>query len=154
MEINATLLVLMVLFLLLFAWLPPMLFDPLLALFAERERRIEGAKHQAKVLAHTAEAKLQEVEEKIKVAQKEGRQLLTSLKAEGEAYQRNLLDQARTEAKEKSEVAKTKLKTEIQKVKEQLQKEVAPMADSIVERLAGVSKSTKHSGASLPRMEF
>jgi F-type H+-transporting ATPase subunit b len=60
LDFDATLLVQVVFLIVLWAVLKPMLFDPLLKLFEEREKRIEGAiKKARRIDEQSAEAKAQ-----------------------------------------------------------------------------------------------
>lgn len=153
MEINATLLVQIVLFLLLFAWLSQFLFAPLLRLFDERERRIEGAREEAVHLSQSAHEKLALVEERVRLAQKDARQVLLALKAEGAEYQRQVLDAARQKAKQKSEEAHQRLLVQVDQTKGELSRDIAQLSQLALNRLLGNGPATGASNSGLGKME-
>jgi F-type H+-transporting ATPase subunit b len=153
MEINATLLVQIVLFLLLLAWLSRFLFAPLLRLFDERERRIEGAREEAARLSQNAHEKLAQVEERIRLAQKEARQVLAELKAEGAEYQRRILDAAKQEARQKSEQAQAQLVVEVQRVKTELRHQVGSLSELVLSQFLGSEQPSGASKSGLGKVE-
>ena len=129
MEINATLVVQMVLFLFLSMCLSNFLFLPLIKLFDEREKRIQGARAETQQLQKSARLALERVEETIRLAQRDARQILLDLKSEGLQCQRRVLDEARRETKEKADEARQNLATEVMKIEQELSRKVSPLAD-------------------------
>ena len=65
MEINATVLLQLALFLVLMVMLFQFLFRPLLELFEARERRIDGAQEEAKQYRENADQKAAIIEERV-----------------------------------------------------------------------------------------
>lgn len=128
MEINATLVVQMVLFLFLSTCLSNFLFSPLIKLFDEREKRIQGARAETQQLQENARLALERVEETIRLAQRDARQILLDLKAEGIQYQRRVLDEARREAKEKADAARQSLAVEVTRIEQELSRSVPSLA--------------------------
>ncbi len=153
MEINATLIVQSILFLLLLTWLSRFLFQPFLQLFDAREKCIDGARLEAAELQQTAQKKLELVEDRIRVAQKEARQVLLDLKAEGLQYQRLILDAARHEAKLKSQVAEAELAKEVVRVDEKLRQEVPALSRLALDRILEAEYATGLSGSNFEKME-
>jgi F-type H+-transporting ATPase subunit b len=153
MEINATIIVQLAVVLTLMLWLSKVLFAPLMRLFDEREARIQGAKEQAKALEEQGQHKLAYVEERMKVAQREAREMLTGLKAEGAAYHRKLIDSARAEAREKLEAAKQRIQGDLDKARSEMLPLVEENAALLVARFVATepSSSTKSGNT---KMEF
>ncbi|MBN4077406.1 ATP synthase F0 subunit B [Sulfobacillus acidophilus] len=135
MEINITLLVQIFLFSFLLVWLSQFLFAPLLKVIEEREKRIEGAKKEAENISKIAHEKLTSVEEKVAIAQKQARQSLANLKAEGAAYQRSIIEEAKNEAKGKLELARKDLSEEIKKNQKILTTQTDILSEKIVQKL-------------------
>ncbi len=142
MEINITILIQIGLFLFLFGWLSQFLFAPFMRLFDERERRIEGAKHEAVELQEAAQQKLQMAEEKVRSAQSEARQVLAELKAEGLSHQRNILDSARAGAQEKLTEARAILAHESQGAQAKLSGEVKQISELLLAKVLGEHEMT------------
>jgi F-type H+-transporting ATPase subunit b len=85
-------------FLVLLVVLKPLIFDPLLALFEERERRTIGTKGSAKALDDEAEAARVEVETKMTAARGEGNAARAALHAQAMKEESDILAKAREEA--------------------------------------------------------
>lgn len=85
-------------FLVLLVVLKPLIFDPLLALFEERERRTIGTKGSAKALDDEAERARVEVETKMTAARGEGNAARTALHAQAMKEESEILAKAREEA--------------------------------------------------------
>jgi len=153
MEINATLVVQIIIFLALLTWLSRFLFQPFLKLFEEREKCIEGARQEAQSLQVEVQQKLSEIEERIELARREAKKLLLDLKAEGVEYQRKILDVARKETKEKSEAAEAELKKQVQNIKSQLEQRVPTFSTKVMERFLGVDPNLGSYNSSFSKME-
>lgn len=154
MEINATIIVQLVVFLSLMLWLSKVLFAPLMKLFDARELRIQGSKDAAKELEAQGLEKLAYVEARMKQAQKESREMFAVLKAEGAAYHRTLVDDARSKARSKMTEAKIRIATDLEKARSQM----SPFIEEnvkllLIKFLSPESLSnTKQTGSS--KMEF
>ena len=153
MEINATIIVQLAVFLTLAVWLSKVLFNPLLALFDERERRIYDAKEEAKALEESGLHKLAFLENRTREAQRDSRDILTGLKAEGALYQRRLVDEAKSEAKQRLSTAKMRIDQELDRARSQMGSYVAEDAVLLVNRFAsGAPRDSQKSGNT--KMEF
>lgn len=135
MELNATILIQVIILLALFGWLAPMLFSPLMKVFDERDRRIHGAAHEAKAHLGAADQKTAVVEQKTKEAQAEARLILASLREKATAAEQvvlagardkaaHRLDEARSELFEASEAARLKLKADANAIADEIVKKV------------------------------
>ena len=98
MELNITILVQLVIFLLLLFFLWGWLFDPMMKLFDERERRIMGAASEAKRLAGAADETATRIETRTREAQDEARKVLTTLRAQATQREREIIEAAKEQA--------------------------------------------------------
>jgi F-type H+-transporting ATPase subunit b len=153
MEINATLIVQSVLFLLLLIWLSRFLFTPFLELFDARERCINGARLEAAELEQAAQKNLELAENKIRIAQKEARQVLLDLKAEGLEHQRSLLDMAKKEAKLKIQTVETELAQEADRLAAKLLIEAPALSRLAIERMFDARHASGMSVSNFEKME-
>jgi F-type H+-transporting ATPase subunit b len=137
MEVNSTLLIQLFLFLSLLAWLSKFLFAPMLKLFEERERRIQGAKLEALELQKQAQKRLEEVEARIHNAQKDAKVALLALQAEGAKFHREVLEAARQQSAQQMRQASEHLKAEIDQLRDELLPVQAELSGQIVNRFLG-----------------
>lgn len=120
MEINATIIVQLAVILTLMLWLSKVLFAPLMRLFDEREARIQGAKAQAKALEEQSDSQASVIDERMRIAQKEAREILNESRAKGVAFQRQVIDKARAEARDKIAAAKKQIEEELVQARAQM----------------------------------
>ena len=139
MEINATLIVQAVFFCLLLAWLSNVLFKPMLALFDEREKRIEGAKAEAERLDAEARKQMQHVEAQIKIAYDDAKLVKNKLSAEADEARKTALEAARQESNAYLKQAQAELAAITSQVAEELKLSVGPLSEALMQKL-GVSQ--------------
>src|SRR5260221_14761581 len=84
-----------VLFLLLLAVLKPVLFDPMLRLFEEREKRIEGAKVEARHIDEKSAGALTKYEQEMAKARAAANAERDRLRAEGTKAENEILSKVR-----------------------------------------------------------
>lgn len=144
MEVNATLLIQLFLFLSLLAWLSKFLFAPMQKLFEERERRIEGARAEALELQKQAQQRLEEVEDKIHAAQKEAKLALLALQAEGARFHREVLDAARQQSAEQMRQAQEQLHQQVETIRAELLPTQTELSEQVITQLLGSSKPQKN----------
>lgn len=135
MEINATIILQIVIFMTLLLWLSPMLFAPILRLFDERERRIEGAKLEASKMSLLADEKAKAFDEQYQKARLRARESLSNAKFAMEKEHRAIIEQAKLLAKEKVAVAEAELKREESRVRPELDHAVSKIAEDIIQAL-------------------
>ena len=97
-DFDASVLVHVGVFLVLLLVLKPLLFDPMLALFEERERRTIGTKGAARALDDEAERARVEVETKMSAARADGNASRAALRNAGMKEEAAILAKAREEA--------------------------------------------------------
>ena len=120
MEVNFTLLIQLLLFIGLLVWLSRVLFKPLLALFEERDRRIQGARLEAEVLQKQAQQKLAEVNARILEAQKEAQRHLNVLQTEGARFYREMVEAAKQQSNAELQKARQRLKIDFEQARTEL----------------------------------
>src|SRR5450432_2535245 len=94
-DFDATFLVQFVLFAALTLVLKPLLFDPMLRLFEERERRIDGAKLQARKIDEKSASALSTYEAEMAKARATGNAERDKVRAEGVAREQQILGAVR-----------------------------------------------------------
>jgi F-type H+-transporting ATPase subunit b len=137
MELNATFLLQLSMFLFLLAWLSNFLFGPLMKVFDEREKRIEGAAEEAKSFRASAEAAAGTIEEKLAAAQADARAVLGELREKGQDLERKHIDEARSAAQSRLEDARADLFAATEDARAELKSDVEKIADQIVEKVLG-----------------
>ncbi|MGZ5968984.1 MAG: F0F1 ATP synthase subunit B family protein [Polyangiales bacterium] len=122
----------LVLFFLLFLLPKPMLFEPMIKLFEEREKRTGGAKDDAKKLYADADAKMAKYEEEVLLVKQKAGAERDRIRAEGQKKEQAILATVRDETNKvveegRARIAKEReaLKGELGTVSQQLAREIA-----------------------------
>lgn len=137
MELNATIFLQMALFFTLLAWLSPMLFDPFMKLFEERERRIVGAAEEAKRLAGSADERTAMIAQKTAEAQVEARKVLAELRARGQEREAQIIGAAREKAGVRLDEARADLFEATEEARRHLRDDAKALSDEIVQKVLG-----------------
>ncbi len=121
-----------VLFFLLFLLLRPILFDPMVKLFEERERRIGGSKDDARKLYADADAAMAKYEEEVQTVKRAAGEERDKIRQEGQRKEQAILAKVRDESNAmveegRARIAKEReaLKTELGTVSRQLARDIA-----------------------------
>jgi F-type H+-transporting ATPase subunit b len=125
------------LFLVLFISLKPLLFDPMLKLFEERERKIEGSRKKARQIDDQSAGALAEYEAAMTRARAEGNAQRERLRGEGVAQETALLSMVRLETMRQTEDGKQAALAELAKVRGTLKLQVPEMARDLAKRVLG-----------------
>jgi F-type H+-transporting ATPase subunit b len=112
LDFDLTILVHMAAFAVLVIVLKPLLFDPLLNLFEERERRTEGAKLLARKMDERAGELLQRYEVELEAVRRTATEEREKLRAEGQRREAQILAEARAEAAKLFEQGKARIESE------------------------------------------
>jgi F0F1-type ATP synthase membrane subunit b/b' len=134
-DVDATALVVAVIFLGLMAFLKGMLFDPYLKLVEERQRRTTGATDLASGLRSEAESLQKELERRQIEARDAATAAREALRTEGRAQESQILADARGRAEQKLTEGAAKLSSEVKTVEVALEARARSLADVIVGRL-------------------
>lgn len=138
-QINFTLLVQLVNFLVLLVILNAILYKPILAKMREREARIKSDRDRAGELDQTVQDQERQHEEELAKARQTAAQEKASLVAEAKKSEAEILDKARNEATGIVEEMKESIAKEVDAVRSTLKAEMTPLAESITEKILGRS---------------
>ena len=136
MEINIIIIFQTALFLGVLLWLSKFLFRPMMTIFDEREKRIDGAKEEAILLHDQAHDKISEVEKKVKIAQAQAREAMLEMKHQAEIFEKKIMQDAKEKAAKKLEEACIKIDKDAAMAKQILVKESKDFSFSIAGKLA------------------
>ena len=137
-NLDITLVVQMINFLVLLFILNKILFRPIRNIIKERNQIVEDFNSDITSLTGQAQESGDQFEEKIQEARKKGMDRVQSMKAEGEEAEAQLIASTSEEVHSKVEEARTQVKADIQaardKLKEQVQAFSVAMTEKILER--------------------
>ncbi|CAN5750783.1 hypothetical protein BH09MYX1_BH09MYX1_08170 [soil metagenome] len=136
-DFDKTLLVQVVLFVGLWLVLKPLLFDPMLKLFEEREKRTEGAISEAREIDLKSVAAKTKYDDAVGKARAEGATERDKLRGEGVRKENEVLAQARIEAQAKIEQGRKQSQEELAKAKQDLTIERQQIARELAARVLG-----------------
>src|SRR5689334_15815051 len=131
-DIDATVIVQFVLFLVLFAIANRFLFQPYLRLRERRTAGIEGARAEAERMTAQADAKLADYEKQLAQARGRANEEGRKVRTEAAAHEKQVTDAARAEAQKAIDAAGAKMRAETEAARGQL----LPQADSIAHQIA------------------
>lgn len=137
LDVDATLLIYVVVFFILFFVLRHFVFQPMMALFDEREAAIDGAKREARDLEKDAEAKLAAFEKEMAKVRKEVHVERDKMKADAATKERAILAEVRTETNALLAEADAKMAKEASRVRSEIDTQSPILARHIAEKLLG-----------------
>jgi F-type H+-transporting ATPase subunit b len=137
LDFDFTFVVQMVAFSTLVIILKPLLFDPAMKLFEERERRTEGAKLLARRMDERAGELLTRYESELEAVRRTAAEEREKLRAEGQRLEAQILVEARADAAKLIERGKANLEIERQKLRGELTTHTAQIARDIASRVLG-----------------
>jgi F-type H+-transporting ATPase subunit b len=138
-EINYTLLVQLVNFIVFVFILNALLYKPILAKLREREAKIRGDREQADELIKRAEESEEQHQKALAAARQTAGQEKAVLLAEAKKTEAGILDKARNEAAAIVDNMKKAIEAEAAQARSALQKEMTPLARSIAQKILGRS---------------
>jgi F-type H+-transporting ATPase subunit b len=136
-DLDLTFLWSSLLFVVLVLVLKPLLFDPMLRLFEERDRRIEGTKAAARQLDDAATEALGRYEGEMKKARAEGGAEREARRAEGHKLGGDVLAKVREETSETVNVGRQQLQREETDARAALQSDAQGLARAMASRVLG-----------------
>lgn len=137
LDFDLTFLIQMVAFAALIIILRPLLFDPLMKLFEERERRTEGAKVLARRMDEKAGELLRRYEAELEAVRRAASQEREKLRAEGQRLEAQILAEGRAEVARLIEQGRAKLDVERRAIRADLTGRAADIARDIASRVLG-----------------
>ena len=136
-DIDLTVVVQFVLFLVLFVVANRLLFQPYLQLRERRKAGIEGAREEAERMTAQADAKLADYEKQLVVARNRANEEGRKVRAEASANERTVTDQARAAAQAAIDEAQAKMRSETEAARAQLMPQADALARAMSSRLLG-----------------
>ena len=137
MEINATILLQLALFLVLMVMLSQFLFQPLMRLFDARERRIDGAQEEAKQYRENADQKAAIIEERVNHARQEARETLNEFKARAKNREVEIIGAAREVSQARLGEAREALEQQVDQAKSKLNNDAMSLAEDMAAKALG-----------------
>jgi F-type H+-transporting ATPase subunit b len=136
-DLDVTFVGQIVLFILLFLVLKPLLFDPMLNLFEERERRTGGAKDDARALYADADEKMAKYETQVAVVKRKAGDERDRIRQEGQKREQAILAKVRTETDAMLEEGRARISKEREALKTELGTMSHQLARDIATRVLG-----------------
>jgi F-type H+-transporting ATPase subunit b len=136
-DLDASLLIHLGFFLVLLLVLKPALFDPMMKLFEEREKRIEGTRHRATKEDERSAKALAKYEASLNKARDEGARERDALRAEGQKREADLMGRVRAEVSKTLESGRTEITKEAEAARLQLRTEAHALGRDMAARVLG-----------------
>jgi F-type H+-transporting ATPase subunit b len=137
LDFDKTVLYQMILFLGLMLVLKPLVFDPVLKIFALREERTEGARAEARRLQEKAGELLREYESEIARVHQVAAEERQKLRNETAKLEAEILEQARVVTTRSIEEGRRKIADEVNRIRFDLGRESERMSRDIAARVLG-----------------
>jgi F-type H+-transporting ATPase subunit b len=137
LDFDRTVLVQIIIFTFLILVLKPLLFDPVLKVFALREERTEGARATARELQEKAGELLQRYEKELERVHQVAAEERETLRAETSKLEAQILNEAREVTTRMVDDGRKKIAAEVNAIRFDLGKESERVAQMIVDRVAG-----------------
>jgi F-type H+-transporting ATPase subunit b len=136
-DVDLTFLWSAIAFVILLVVLKPVLLDPMLKLFEERERRIEGTKAEALKLDDAATAALVRYEDEMKLARAAGTVEREARRAEGRKVENEIIGKVREATSETIAAGRKELQAEAVEARAVLRGEAKSLAGALASRVLG-----------------
>ena len=136
-DLDATFVVQIALFVVLLLVLKPLLFDPMLKLFEEREKRIEGTKQKAAKIDAKSATTLQKYEAILTKARDAGAVERDALRAEGARKEAEVMARVRAMTTSTIEQGRATTSVEAKEARAELNVEAASLGRAIAARVLG-----------------
>ena len=136
-QINITLIVQIINFLVLLLVLNALLYKPVMAKIREREARIRNDREKAAELDGQVQEQEKRHQQELAIVRQTGAQEKNALTVEAKKKEAEILDKARAEAARIVEDMKASIRVEAEEVRKALTAEMTPLAQSISEKILG-----------------
>jgi F-type H+-transporting ATPase subunit b len=136
-DFDATVIFMVVLFLILWVILKPVLFDPMLRLFEERERRIDGAKLLARKIDQKSANALAEYEDQMQKARTAANAEREKIRAEAVRREQEILGAVRAATAKTIDDGKRAAEAEAARVRATLKEGAGLLARDVAARVLG-----------------
>jgi len=135
LAVDLTFLAQFVLFGVFITLLKPLLFDPLLRVFEEREKRTEGAKEEARAMDAEAGELLVKYEAELAKVRREAGLERERLRAETAKLEAKIMAEARAETAKIIEEGKSRIAAEVAQLRKELDAQKPELAGQIASRM-------------------
>ncbi len=136
-DLDLSLFVYLGFFLVLLLVLKPALFDPMMRLFEEREKRIEGTRHRATKEDERSAKALAKYESVLAKAREAGAAERDALRAEGLKREATVMNQVRAEVADTLERGRAEIDKEARVAREQLKIDARALGREMASRVLG-----------------
>jgi len=136
-DIDLTVVVQFVLFVVLYLIANKLLFQPYLDLRSRRKAGIDGARAEAERMTGQADAKLAEYEKQLAVARNRANEEGRKVRAEAVAHERDVTDKARATVQTATAEAQARMQAETEAARRELLPQADALARSIASKLLG-----------------
>ena len=136
-DFDATILVQIALVVVLLVFLKPLLFDPLMKLFEEREKKIDGAKLQARRMDEKSASALSEYEDAMAKARATAGGERERLRAEGTKEEAAILEAVRKKTEKSMEEGRQKIESDLATARAELKRDAESLARDVATRILG-----------------
>jgi F-type H+-transporting ATPase subunit b len=137
LDFDMTFVLQMVIFAVFVIIMKPLLFEPLMKLFEERERRTEGAKVLARRMDERAGELLRRYESELDAVRRTAAEERDKIRAEAQRLEAKILAEARAEAAKFIDEGKKKLDVEKKTLRSELAQHAPQIAKDIASRVLG-----------------
>jgi F-type H+-transporting ATPase subunit b len=137
LDMDATLFVQAAFILVLWLVLKPVLFDPMLKLFEEREKRIEGAVKKARRIDEKSAAANAEYEELVAQGRAAGAAERDKLRTDAARKESDLLGKIRSQTQQRVDAARAETEKELAQTRSQLVPHTNAIAKDLAKRVLG-----------------
>lgn len=134
-DLDNTIWIQLVLFVIAFAILRPLVFRPMVALFEAREGAIHGAKLEAQRMQDEAQAETAEFDEEMRKLRLQAGEERDRLRDEGKKLERSVLDKVRDETTKQLAEADAKLQRDAARLRAEVEANVPTLARDIASKL-------------------
>jgi F-type H+-transporting ATPase subunit b len=136
-DIDLTFVLMMVVFAGLVVVLKPLLFDPVLRVFEEREKRTEGAKADARTMQEKAGELLRRYERELERVNQVAAGERERVRTETSKLEAKILEEARSAAAKISDEGRRKIEAEVSKIRFELGRQSEQLSREMAARVLG-----------------
>jgi F-type H+-transporting ATPase subunit b len=134
-ELNATLLIQLINFLVLLFLLNLILIRPIRRVIKERADRMSGEMTEIEEFNDRAQQKLEDYQAQLEKARQEGVDLRLEKKNEAKDEEREIVSQAESEARQELDSARQEIDSQVKAAEEKLTKEVKQFAKQVADKI-------------------
>ncbi len=136
-ELNWTLLVQMINFLILMVVLDKILYKPILKILDERDERISGGQEKTKDLQERGDVMFKEYNAKLHDAKVDALSVQSAARKEAQTDSNAIIDEARKQAEDIVAEMRVQMAQEIERAKQEIEPELKELAATIAQQVLG-----------------